>query len=85
MSKWTYIHGENEYNVELLNYDAKTAFNHLVEVQAEIQMLRKKVVILEAAAMSLNSSIQSNLTEDALIVEETEENLLAEKEEVSLE
>jgi len=48
-------------------------------------MLRKKVVILEAAAMSLNSSIQSNLTEDALIVEETEETLLVEEEEVSLE
>tara|TARA_R110000796_G_scaffold103265_1_gene212506 strand:- start:2848 stop:3105 length:258 start_codon:yes stop_codon:yes gene_type:complete len=85
MSNWTYINGEKKYNVELLNYDAKTAFNHLVEVQAEIQMLRKKVVILEAASMSLNSSIQSNLTEDALIVEETEENLLTEEEEVSLE
>jgi hypothetical protein len=85
MSKWTYIHGENEYNVELLNYDAKTAFNHLIEVQSEMQMLRKKVVILEAASMSLNSAIQNNLTEDALIIEEVEETLLVEEEEVSLE
>ena len=85
MSNWTYINEENKYNVELLNYDAKTAFNNLVEVKTEIQMLRKKVVILEAAAMSLNSTIQSNLTEDALIVEETKETLLVEEEEVFLE
>ena len=85
MSNWTYINGENKYNIELLNYDAKTAFNNLVEVKTEIQMLRKKVVILEAAAMSLNSTIQSNLTEDALIVEETKETLLVEEEEVFLE
>mgnify|MGYP003680241613 FL=1 len=85
MSNWTYINGETKYNVELLNYDAKTAFNNLVEVKTEIQILGKKVVILEAAAMSLNSTIQSNLTEDALIVEETEETLLVEEEEVSLE
>jgi hypothetical protein len=85
MSKWTYIHGENEYNVELLNYDAKTAFNHLIEVQSEMQMLRKKVVILEAASMSVNRAIQNNLTGDALIIEEVEETLLVEEEEVSLE
>tara|TARA_R110000744_G_scaffold82811_3_gene162678 strand:+ start:350 stop:607 length:258 start_codon:yes stop_codon:yes gene_type:complete len=85
MNTWTYINEENKYNVELLNYDAKTAFNHLVEVQTEIQMLRKKVVILEAAAVSLNSTIQSNLTEDALLVEEVEETLLVEEEEASLE
>ena len=45
----------------------KHAFNLLLEVNTEIQTLNKRTAVLQAAAIHLNSVIQSALTEEALI------------------
>ena len=48
----------------------KVAFNYLAEVQSEVQMLSKKIDVLNAAAKTYNGMLQENLDPEALIAEE---------------
>lgn len=70
MSSFTYKTDDGLYDVELLEDQAKIAFNYLAEVEAEIQTLGKRIDVLRAASKSFHEVIQGNLTEDALVSEE---------------
>jgi len=64
---WTYTNEEGRYDASLMEDTGKHAFNLLLEVNTEIQTLNKRTAVLQAAAIHLNSVIQSALTEEALI------------------
>ena len=64
---WTYIAEEGRYDANLLPLEGKTAFNMLLEVTAEVQVLQKKIGVLQAASIELNRVIRSHLTDDALL------------------
>ena len=64
---WTYTNEDGRYDAALLTDSGKHAFNLLIEVNAELQTLGKRTTVLQAAAVQLNSVIQSGLTEEALI------------------
>ena len=64
---WTYTNEEGRYDASLMEDSGKHAFNLLLEVNTEIQTLNKRTAVLQAAAIHLNSVIQSALTEEALI------------------
>jgi uncharacterized protein YkvS len=70
MSKFTFKTEDGLYDVEKLNDSAKTAFNYLAEIQAEIQGLNKRIDVLNAASVAYNSAIMDNLDDEAMIEEE---------------
>jgi hypothetical protein len=73
MTQFTYKTDNGLYNVELLEDQAKIAFNYLAEVEAEVQTLSKRIDVLRAAAKSFHEVVQENLTDSALIDEKEEE------------
>jgi hypothetical protein len=73
MTQFTFKTDDGLYDVEKLNDTAKTAFNYLAEVQSEIQTLRKRIDVLQAANNSFKDLMMENLDPDALIEEEKEE------------
>jgi hypothetical protein len=73
MTQFTFKTDDGLYDVEKLNDTAKTAFNYLAEVQSEIQTLRKRIDVLQAANNSFKDLMMENLDPDALIEEEEEE------------
>lgn len=73
MAQFTFKTDDGLYDVEKLNDTAKTAFNYLAEVQSEIQTLRKRIDVLQAANNSFKDLMMENLDPDALIEEEEEE------------
>jgi len=70
MSKFTFKTEDGLYDVEKLNDTAKTAFNYLAEIQAEVQGLNKRIDVLNAASAAYNSAIMDNLDDEAMIEEE---------------
>ena len=70
MTQFAYKTDDGLYDVEKLNDAAKVAFNYLAEVQSEVQMLSKKIDVLNAAAKTYNGMLQENLDPEALIAEE---------------
>ena len=73
MSTRTYKTEDSLYDVDLLNEEAQVSFAYLVEVEAEIQSLAKRIDVLRAAASKFHEVIQGAVTDDAIIKEETEE------------
>ena len=70
MSKFTFKTDDGLYDVEKLNDTAKTAFNYLAEIQAEVQGLSKRIDVLQEASSAYNAAIMDNLDDEALIEEE---------------
>ncbi len=70
MSKFTFKTDDGLYDVEKLNDTAKTAFNYLAEIQAEVQGLTKRIDVLQAASSAYNAAIMDNLDDEAMIEEE---------------
>lgn len=70
MSKFTFKTEDGLYDVEKLNDTAKTAFNYLAEIQAEVQGLNKRIDVLNAASAAYNSAIMDNLDDEAMIEKE---------------
>jgi len=78
MASWTYKTDDGLYDVEKLSDEAKISFQYLAEVEAELQTLGKRSDVLRAAAQTFHTAIQSALTDDALIAEEAEAELVEE-------
>lgn len=70
MSKFTFKTDTGTYDVELLNDEAKTIYNYLVEVQQEIDTLNKRVNVLAAARQTFVTAMNEHLTDEALVTEE---------------
>tara|TARA_R100000656_G_scaffold76076_1_gene56231 strand:+ start:948 stop:1208 length:261 start_codon:yes stop_codon:yes gene_type:complete len=64
---WTYVSGEDRYNVDLLGESARRSYQLLAKVTGDITELTNQISVLQAAAIQLNSLIQNELTADALI------------------
>ena len=64
---WVYGTEEATYNVKALEETAQQAFALLIEVNAEVGSLNKRVAVLQAAGSQLNSVIQSALKAEAII------------------
>ena len=70
MTQFTYKTDDGMYDVEKLNDDSKIAFNYLAEVQAEINILIRKIDVLNAAGKTYNATMLDNLDPEALIGDE---------------
>ncbi len=70
MSNFTYKTEAGVYDVELLNDEAKIAYNYLVEVQQELDTLAKRSNVLLAAKQNFITVMNNNLDEEALVTEE---------------
>lgn len=70
MSNFTYKTEAGVYDVELLNDEAKIAYNYLVEVQQELDTLAKRSNVLLAAKQNFIIVMNNNLDEEALVTEE---------------
>ena len=77
-SRFVYTNESGAYDVTQLPDEAKQAFQLLVEVNNEVNGLNRRLSVLQAAGLHLNTVMQNNLDETALIVtdedSETEEN-----------
>ena len=71
---WVYGTEEATYDVRALEVEAQQAFALLVEVNAEVQGLNKRLSVLQAAGVQFNTLIQNALKEEAIIeTKETQE------------
>ena len=64
---WVYGTEEATYDVRALEQEAQQAFALLVEVNAEVQGLNKRLSVLQAAGVQFNALIQNALKEEAII------------------
>jgi len=64
---WVYGTEEATYDVRALEQEAQQAFALLVEVNAEVQGLNKRLSVLQAAGVQFNTLIQSALKAEAII------------------
>tara|TARA_Y100000310_G_scaffold333057_1_gene409835 strand:- start:1065 stop:1319 length:255 start_codon:yes stop_codon:yes gene_type:complete len=73
-----YTNESGAYDVQQLSDEAKQAFQLLLEVNNEVNVLNRRLSVLQAAGLHLNTIMQDHLDETALIVtnedSETEEN-----------
>ena len=79
-TKPSFVYGTEDktYDVTQLPDEAKQAFQLLVEVNNEVNGLNRRLSVLQAAGLHLNTVMQDNLDDDALVAtdedSETEEN-----------
>ena len=64
---WVYRTEESTYDVRALEQEAQQAFALLVEVNAEVQGLNKRLSVLQAAGVQFNTLVQNALKEEAII------------------
>ena len=64
---WVYGTEEATYDVRALEQEAQQAFALLVEVNAEVQGLNKRLSVLQAAGVQFNTLVQNALKEEAII------------------
>jgi len=64
---WVYGTEEATYDVRALEQEAQQAFALLVEVNAEVQGLNKRLSVLQAAGVQFNALVQNALKEEAII------------------
>ena len=64
---WVYGTEEATYDVRALEKEAQQAFALLVEVNAEVQGLNKRLSVLQAAGVQFNALIQGALKTEAII------------------
>ena len=73
-----YTNESGAYDVTQLPDEAKQAFQLLVEVNNEVNGLNRRLSVLQAAGLHLNTVMQDNLDDDALVATDedskTEEN-----------
>ena len=67
---WAYVHEDGRYRVSLLSPDGQSAFRLLLGAENDIRSLQDRIVMAQAAMVTLNTKIQEELTDDALITEE---------------
>ena len=64
---WVYGTEEATFDVRALEQEAQQAFALLVEVNAEVQGLNKRLSVLQAAGVQFNALVQNALKEEAII------------------
>ena len=64
---WVYGTEEATYDVRALAVEAQQAFALLIEVNAEVQGLNKRLSVLQAAGVQFNTLVQNALKEEAII------------------
>ena len=75
----TYRTDNGSYDVLQLSQDAQGLFNVIVECTNEVNNLRSRIAVLDAAVKNFNGQIQEHLTDDALIEEDSEEEASVEE------
>ena len=71
---WVYGYEEATYDVRALAVEAQQAVALLIEVNAEVQGLNKRLSVLQAAGVQFNTLVQNALKEEAIIeTKETQE------------
>lgn len=62
----TYEHDGTKYDASKFNDEGKTFFNYMVEVNNEVNSLKRRMDILNAASINLSSNLKKLLTDDML-------------------
>ena len=62
-----YTNESGAYDVQQLSDEAKQAFQLLLEVNNEVNVLNRRLSVLQAAGLHLNTAMQEHLDESALI------------------
>lgn len=73
MTNITYVHGDTTYDVNLLSPEGQKAFQLLALAEQDVQSLKDRVVIAQAAAVALHAKVQEFLNEEAIFIEEVNE------------
>ena len=63
-----YTNESGAYDVQQLSDEAKQAFQLLLEINNEVNGLNRRLSVLQAAGLHLNTVMQDNLDETALII-----------------
>lgn len=63
----TYEHDGTKYDASKFNDEGKTFFNYMVEVNNEVNSLKRRMDILNAASINLSSNLKKLLTDDMLV------------------
>ena len=66
-SRFVYTNESGAYDVTQLPDEAKQAFQLLVEVNNEVNGLNRRLSVLQAAGLHLNTVMQDNLDDEALV------------------
>ena len=64
--KLIYENEGSRYDVSKFTDEGKTLFRYLIETNQEINVLRQRIDILQAANITLNSKIKEQFTNDML-------------------
>jgi|TARA_R110000787_G_scaffold47583_2_gene115050 hypothetical protein len=62
----TYEHEGTKYDASKFNDAGKAFFNYMVEVNNEVNALKRRMDILNAAGITLSSKLKELLTDDML-------------------
>ena len=65
--KMIYENEGSQYEVSKFSDEGKTFFRYLIETNQEIVTMKKRIDILQAASITLNSRIKEQLVDDMLL------------------
>tara|TARA_B100000519_G_C14025131_1_gene335271 strand:- start:365 stop:592 length:228 start_codon:yes stop_codon:yes gene_type:complete len=68
---WTYKTEEHTYAVDKLPEEAKALVELIINNDQEVRAIRRRLAILEAAAIKLNESVRNHLDDSAIIEEDS--------------
>ena len=70
---WTYTSDNGTYAVDRFTDEGKYAFVLILQIDKEVQEVRKTLAKLEMASRGFNETVLQQLTEDMLVEEEAAE------------
>ena len=70
---WTYTSDNGTYAVDRFTDEGKYAFVLILQIDKEVQEVRKTLAKLEMAAKGFNEAVLQQLTDDMLVEEEAAE------------
>ena len=80
---WTYTSDNGTYAVDRFTDEGKYAFVLILQIDKEVQEVRKTLAKLEMAAKGFNGTVLQQLTDDMLVEEEaTEEPVQSDSHEI---
>ena len=65
--KIIYENEGSQYEVSKFSDEGKTFFRYLIETNQEVVTMKKRIDILQAASITLNSRIKEQLADDMLL------------------
>ena len=72
----TYKYDDKVYDPNNFKDEGKSYFNQVVQLQAEIETLHKKIAVLQAASITFNQRIREQLTDEMLVDESVQGGIL---------